>query len=451
MLVFLTTVLLFGCTSQEKKSDFAGLIQSSIKARSVGHEDLAANDLKEAFDALPPQGDPKRTPAVNQLYPEILELAAELRKSGRLSLSNTMYDKAIEIESQCTIAGKASATALKQDTEKVFDIEEKMLAGASTKPDLRAKEREFRHTSATLRKHFEKGEYRRVESEVTKHLESVRALCGTGDTIYDEARKVYIDTLLVQDKLTPALAILNRDVKELDTFTEDDLKNADTDAIQSAFFVCKTLCEIANLKIITGDFDEAEKTARRALQLANQIGGRVVLEKSLSQMTLADVLIRKGQSKEALASLKSSQNMLATIDTPMINRIHCYTLIAPLENSLGQKKDAKRDFDTLIGWIPGAPPDSELSLSLALAASFYRLQGDEKKYLSLKDRAVNLTLAKGVSKSDTERVFETLGDCSFQVSRFAEAADFYQKALRHSSQFQKEQLEKKIKNCKQNQ
>ncbi len=182
------TALLFvgGCTNVPPKSDFNGLLKSSADARSIGHEDQAANDLKEAFDLLPQKSDPKREQAVNQLYTQILALAADLKKSGRLSLSNTMYEKAISIETECTLADKPSATDLRKETDEVFAQEEKILATASNTPDLRAKEKEFRHTSDILKKLYEKGEYRKVENEGIKHLESVRGMCGTDDTLYDE-------------------------------------------------------------------------------------------------------------------------------------------------------------------------------------------------------------------------------------------------------------------------
>jgi tetratricopeptide (TPR) repeat protein len=449
ILISLTALLLIGgCTNAQTKSDFDGLLKSSATARSIGHEDLAANDLKEAFDSLPPNDDPKRVQRVNQLYPQLLALAADLKKSGRLSLSNTMYEKAMAIEAECTLADKPSATALRKETDEVFAQEEKILATASNTPDLRLKEKEFRNTSEVLKKLFAKGEYRKVETEGLKHSESVRALCGTDSALYDEARKVYIDTLLVQDKLAPALALLERDLKELDTFSEDDLKNADADAIQNAFFLCSTLCEIAQLKTIIGELDEAEKTARRSLRLVNILGGRMVLETALSQIVLADVLMRKGQNQEALVLARSSYKLLATIKSTPSDQIRAMRMIAVLENLLGQKDLAKRDFSNLANLFTAYPRIRESWISFAVAAAYYRAQGDKQGFLRLKDRAIKATLSKNISKFDVLTVFETLGDSAFQASEFSEALSFYEKALQYSSNFRKEELERKIERSK---
>lgn len=449
ILISLTTLLLIvGCTNAQKKGDFAGLLKSSADARSIGHEDLAANDLKEAFDLLPAKNDPNREKAVNQLYAQLLVLAADLRKSGRLSLSNTMYDKAIEIENECTTAGKASAKALKLETEEVFAQEEKILDVASNTSDLRKKEKEFRSTSAKLKRLFEKGDYQRVEIEGIKHSENVRALCGTDSALYDEARKVYIDTLLVQDKLPPALALLERDLKELDTFSEDDLKNADADSVQKAFFLCTTLCEISKLKIIVGELDDAEKTARRSLRLANILGGRMVLETALSQLALAEVLIKKGQNQEALALARSSYKLLGTIKSTTAKKIRSLSMIAVLENLLGQKELAKRDFSSLSNLSSAYPRIRESWIAFAYAAAYYRAQGDKRGFLRLKDRAIKATLSKKMPRFEIFTVFETLGDSAFQASEFSEATVLYEKALQYSSNFQKAELEEKLANSR---
>ncbi len=449
ILISVTALLLIGgCTNAQTKSDFDGLLKSSATARSIGHEDLAANDLKEAFDLLPPKNDLKRVQRVNQLYPQLLALAADLRKSGRLSLSNTMYEKAIAIETECTLADKPSATDLRKETEDVFAQEEKILASATDKPDLRLKEMEFRRTSGILKKLFAKGEYRKVEAEGIKHSQSVRAMCGTDSALYDEARKVYIDTLLVQDKLAPALALLERDVKELDTFSEDDLKNADADAVQNAFFLCSALCEIAQLKTIIGELDDAEKTARRSLRLANILGGRMVLETALSQIVLADVLMKKGQNEEALALARSSYKLLGKIKSTPSDQIRALRIIAVLENSLGQKDLAKRDFSSLANLFTAYPRIRQSWISFPVAAAFYRSQGDKQGFLRLKDRAIKATLSKNISKFDTVAVFETLGDSAFQASEFSEAMSLYEKALQYSSKVRKDELEKKIERCK---
>ncbi len=430
------------------KSDFTGLLKSSADARSIGHEDQAANDLKDAFDLLPPKSDPKREQSVNQLYTQILALAADLKKSGRLSLSNTMYDKAIAIETECTLADKPSATALRKETDEVFAQEEKILATASNTPDLRAKEKEFRHTSDILKKLYEKGEYRKVETEGIKHLERVRGMCGTDDTLYDEARKTYIDTLLAQDKLAPALALLERDAKELDTFSEDDLKNADEDAIQHAFFLRSTLCEIAQIKTIMGELDNAEKTARRSLKLVKMLGGRMVLETALSQLALADVLIKKGETREALSLARSSYRLLGTIKSTPADQIHSMRIIAMLEDLFGDKELAKRDFSSLSNLFTAYPRIPESWVSFAVAAAYYRAQGDERGFLRLKDRAIKATLSKNISRFNVRTIFETLGDSALRTSEFSEALGFYQKALQYSSSIKNEELEEKIERCR---
>lgn len=449
ILISLATLLLIaGCTNAQKKGDFAGLLKSSADARSIGHEDLAANDLKEAFDLLPAKNDPSREQSVNQLYAQILVLAADLRKSGRLSLSNTMYDKAIEIENECTTAGKASAKALKLETEEVFAQEEKILDVASNTSDLRKKEREFRSTSESLKKLFENGQYQKVEIEGIKHLESVRALCGTDSPLYSEARKVYIDTLLVRDKLAPALALLERDVKELDTFSEDDLKNADADSVQNAFFLCTTLCETAKIKTIMGELDDAEKNARRSLHLAQTLGGRMDKETALSQIALAEVLMKKGQDQEALDFARGSLKLLGKIKATPADRVRGLAMIAVLENSLGQMQPAKRDFSALANLISAYPRIKESWVAFAYTAAYYRAQGDKRGFLRMKDRAIKATLSKKMPRFEIVTVFETLGDSASQASEFSEATVLYEKALQYSSNFQKTALEKKIENSR---
>lgn len=440
-----------GCASADEKSKFAGLIQSSIEARAIGHEDLAANDLKEAYELLPPKSDSKRVLAVNQLYPEIIELARDLGKSGRFSLSHTMFDKAIEIEPECTIAGKLSATALKQETEEVFDTEEKILGRGSNVNGLRAREKQLRHISDILKKRFEKGEFSAVEAEATKHLEVVRAACGTASPQYEEVRKVLIDSRVRLDKLTEVMELLNRDAKELDTFTLDKLKNADEDAVQNACFLGTTLSYKATLETILGPLDEAERNARRSLKLVNTLGGTLRWEKALSEMALADVLRRKGQANEALALALSSQKMMATIAATNRDRIYCLTMLCQLEGALGQKQQAQRDFANLLNLVSVSPNSLESAIALANAAAFYRVHGDEAKYAKLEEKALLAALSKGQAKIAAQAVFETLGDSSLQVSKFSDAQNFYQKAMPYSSNFQMERVKSKIEDCKKRQ
>lgn len=450
-LILLSIFVLVGCTTTEEKSKFAGLIQSSIKARTIGHEDLAANDLKEAFELLPPQGDPKRVESVNQLYPEIIELARELAKSGRFSLSHTMYDKAIEIEKECTIAGKPSATALKQDTEKAFDTEEKILSHAASSNDLRSKEKQLNNTTDNLKQRFEKGEFLTVEPEAKKHLEVIRAAFGTDSPQYDEVRKILIDSQVRLDKLPEAMELLNRDEKELDTFALADLKNAQEDAVQNACFLSTTLCNKANLETIVGPLDEAEKHARRSLQLITTLGGTLRLEKAASEMALANVLSKKGDGKAALGLARSSEKMLVTVNGPKADRISCLSMICRLEDELGQKHQAESDFANLLAQVSQSPDLPESTMALANAAVFYRKHGDAASYSKLKERALSSATAKGQSKVAAQAVFETLGDSSFQASQFGEALDFYGKAMAYSSPFQMERIKTKIEDCKKRQ
>ncbi len=443
--------MLVACTTADEKDKFAGLIQSSIKARSVGHEDLSANDLKEAFELLPPPGDPKRVEAVNQLYPEIVELARELGKSGRFSLSHTMYDKAIEIEQECTIAGKSSAAALKQETEKVFDTEEKILDRASSSNDLRTREKQLRHTTDNLKKRYEKGEYLTVEAEAKQHLEVVRAALGTASPQYDEIRKVVIDSQVRLDKMPDALGLLNRDEKELDTFTLEGLRNADEDAVQNALFLSTTLFNKANLETIAGPLDEAERHARRSLELVNTLGGTFRLEKALSEMALANVLSRKGDESEALNLARKAQKMLETVNTSKGDRISSLSLIGRLEDKLGQKQQAQVDFTNLLKLVSASPGLVESTIAYAYAAAFYRARGAEPVFSKLKEKALASAMAKGQSKIAAQAVFETLGDSSFHVLQFSEALDFYSKAMPYSSNFQLERIKMKIEDCKKRQ
>jgi hypothetical protein len=86
-----------GCSGPAKKDDFAGLMKSAQTARSTGHEDLAANCLKDAFDKLPAKDNAARVQAINQIYPEILALASDLRESGRFFLYKKNFVKSNEI------------------------------------------------------------------------------------------------------------------------------------------------------------------------------------------------------------------------------------------------------------------------------------------------------------------------------------------------------------------
>jgi tetratricopeptide (TPR) repeat protein len=449
--VLLSIFVLVGCASTDERSKFAGLIQASINARSVGHEDLAANDLKESYELLPPEGDPKRVQAVNQLYPEIIELARELGKSGRFSLSHTMYDKAIEIEKECTIAGKPSATALKQESEKVFDSEEKILDRAASSNDLTTKEKQLRSTSDILEKRFEKGEYQAVEIEAKKHLEVVRAAFGTASPQYDKIRRVVIGSQVRQDKFSKALDLLNRDEKELDTFTMEGLKNADEDAVQNALFLSTTLCSKANLETIVGPLNEAERHARRSLELVSTLGGTFRLEKALSDMALANVLSRKGGEKEALDLARDAQKMLETISCPKRDRIYCLSMICRLEDKLGQKQQAQGDFTHLLKQVSASPELAESTIAYAYAAAFNRARGDEASFSKLKEKALASVTAKGQSKIAAQAVFETLGDSSFHIRQFSEALDFYSKAMPYSSNFQMERIKMKVEDCKKRQ
>jgi hypothetical protein len=290
MLAVIMLLSLAGCGGDSKSAQFEKLIKSSNKARSIGHEDLAANDLKEALEFLPATNDPDRVTAVNIIYPEILALAADLRKSGRLSLSNTMYDRAIEIERECTIAGKESAISLKQETEKMFDMEENILTEATTSNDLRKKENALAATTIKYEEILGRGDYARIHGEGMKHFERIRTVSGEAGQLHDGMRKVMLNLLKAEDKVSEAIALVKRDVKALDTFTDEDLKKGNEDSIQNAYFLRTALAELALLQAPFGDLQEAEVNARRSLSLAVTLGGKLVQEKAMSQFALAEVL-----------------------------------------------------------------------------------------------------------------------------------------------------------------
>ena len=449
----LAAIMLFsltGCGETSKRADFEKLIKSSNKARSIGHEDLAANDLKEALELLPPQSNSERTAAVNLIYPEILALAADLRKSGRLSLSNTMYDRAIEIENDCTLPDKASAASLKKETEKMFDIEESILAKATSTNDLRSKEEALEATTNRFKDSLSKGDYENIHKEGMKHFERVRVVSGEAGNLYDGIRRVVLNALKAEDKYSESIALLRRDVKSLDTFTEEDLKSADTDSIQDAFYLSSTLCDLAQLQAATGDLQEAEANARRALRLATLLGGKMVQEKAFSQIALADILRIKGQNEEALPLAKGAFAMMETANFSLGYRARGLAQIAKIEEALGNKKDAEKSCDSIFELTKEARPVEDIIDSLAFATTYFQTTGNEKKFLRTKELLLAKTLSPKAPYYSNAAAFETLGDSSRRLSKFSEAVGYYQLAQKYCSKEHAEKLEQKITDCKQN-
>lgn len=450
MLAAIMVFSLTGCGEASKKADFEKLIKSSNRARSIGHEDLAANDLKEALELLPPQSNSDRTMAVNLIYPEILALAADLRKSGRLSLSNTMYDRAIEIENDCTLPDKASAASLKKETEKMFDIEENILAKATSTNDLRAKEEALEATTNGFKDSLSKGDYEIIHKEGMKHFERVRLVSGEAGQLYEGIRKVVLNALKAEDKYSEAIALLKRDVKDLDTFSQEDLKNADTDSIQNAYYLSSTLCDLAKLEAASGDLQEAEANARRALRLATLLGGKMVQEKAFSQIVLSDILRIKGQNEQALALAKSAFAIMGTANFSLGYRARALAQIAKIEAALGNKDGAQKVCDSIFEMTKQARAVDDIIDSLAVAAVYFQTAGNEKKFLQTKELLVAKTLSPKAPYYANEAAFEMLGDSSRKLSRFSEALGYYQQALKYSSKEHTAKLGEKIAECKQN-
>lgn len=439
-----------GCGETAKKDNFAELITDGATARSAGHEDRAANSLKEAFELLPPQSDPKRVACVNKLYPETLALASALRQSGRFSLSKTMLDKAIEIESECTLPGKKSAIELRAETEKVGEMELSILKRADKAKELRHELKQLKLTTRDLVKQFDSGDFEQVARDGRAHLEVLRKTRGAASNAYCDARRLVIDSLLHQGNTEAALKLLEDDVPELNKFNDKDLANADEEAVESALFLSPLLAQIADLQLSLGRNAEAEKSAARSLQIAQVLGGKANPDAASSKLVLATILKEKGRDKEALELARDALPLLSKSKRQQASRVRCLYTVAQLEDSLGQKREAKRDFDKLIAEAESHEQRGTSGISLAIGAAFYRTLGDQQKYANLKDKAIKIAQRKSESPNSVRVIYETLGDSSVRFSKFSEALPYYEIALKNADRLQKERLEKKIAACKKN-
>ena len=294
----------YGCTPAEVKPDIAALIKSSIEARKSGHEDLAANDLKEAYEHLPPKNSANRLEAINQLYTPTLDLAAELSKSGRFSLSETMYDKAIEIEAECTIANKPSAAEMMRDTQKVFETEETIVTKAATGGEMKTKTKVLQDITLSLARRLPNEDPKKIEFEARKHLEVSRSSFGVASYQYLDILHVICDALSKQKAYANAIELVERDIKELSDFKQEDVKNADADAIENVYFLIPLYCVLSPLQIKDKRFDDAVASARKACEFASLVGGKEKGRLVNAQFTLGAALHAKGEDSESLSVLK---------------------------------------------------------------------------------------------------------------------------------------------------
>jgi len=299
----------YGCAPAQVKPDIAALIKSSIAARTAGHEDLAANELKEAYEQLPPGNSPKRLEAINQLYLPTLDLAAELSKSGRFSLSKTMYDKAIEVEAECTLANKPSATKLKRETEKVFETEETIMTKAATGGEMKTKIVELQNKTKDLASRLSTDEPSKIEREARKHLEVMRSSFGVASYQYLDTLRVLNKAMSKQGAYAQAIEIVETDIKHLTDFKQEDLKNADADAIQNVYFLIPLYCELSSLQVKDSRFDDAVKAARKAQEFATLVGGNEKGRLVDAQIALGVALHAKGDDGEAISVLKRAHRL----------------------------------------------------------------------------------------------------------------------------------------------
>lgn len=439
-----------GCSQTVKKDDLSDLIKDASVARSSGHEDRAANSLKEAFDLLPPSGDPKRADCINKIYPEILVLAEDLRQSGRFSLSKTMLDKAIQIESECTLPDKKSATALKAETEKVGDLELSLLKRADKAKELRLELKQLKHTTRDLVKQFDSGDFEQVAREGRAHLEVLRKTRGAASKAYGEARRLVIESMLHQGNVEAALKLLEDDVPELSNFSDRDLASADEEAVESALFLSPLLAQISDLQLTLGRDAEAQKSAMRALAIAKIIGGKANPDVATGKLVLATILKSRGQYKEALEMAEGALPLMSSAKHQRANWLRCLYTIAQLEDTLGKKQKAKDHFDELIAEAERHEHLATAGVSLAIGAAFYRSEGDQKKYNQYKDEAINIAQRKNEPSNSAFMIYETLGDSSVRFSKFSEALPYFETALKYASSSQKKIIEGKIAACKKN-
>ncbi len=298
------STFVLGCSPAEKKPDIAALVKSSIAARAIGKEDLAANELKEAYEHLPPRNSAGRVEAINQLYTPTLDLAAELSKAGRFSLSNTLYDKAIEIESECTISRKQSATQLKRESEQVFDTEEKILSKATTVGEMKAKTLEMQRVTDALARRLQSEDPKKVEAEARKHLQVIRNSFGVASHQYLDILRVLENALSKQNAFQFAIEIVESDIRHLTDFKEEDLKNADADAIESVYFLIPLYCDLSSLQVKAKKLDEAVQNAGKACKYAKIVGGKEKGRLVNAQYALATALHAKGEDDQAMDILQ---------------------------------------------------------------------------------------------------------------------------------------------------
>ncbi|HNB24011.1 MAG TPA: tetratricopeptide repeat protein, partial [Candidatus Melainabacteria bacterium] len=298
------STFLFGCTPAQNKPDIASLVRSSVKARAAGHEDLAANDLKEAYEHLPPEHTAERVEAINQLYIPTVELASELGKSGRFSLATTMFDRAIAIEPECTLANKPSAAALKRESDKAFDTEENILTSATTAGHIKEKTLKMQHVTESLARRLQTEEPKNIEAEIRKHLQNTRESFGVASYQYLDILRVMEDALAKQNSIPFAIEIIERDIGKLKDFKDEDLKNADTDAFESVYFMIPLYCDLSTLQMKVKRLDDAEESARKACEYARLIGGKEKGRLVNAQYMLGSVLHAKGKDADAITCLR---------------------------------------------------------------------------------------------------------------------------------------------------
>lgn len=299
----------YGCSPAQVRPDIAALIKSSVEARASGHEDLAANDLKEAYEQLPPEHSAKRLEAINQLYIPTLDLAAELSKSGRFSLSKTMYDKAIEVEAECTLANKPSATQLKRETEKVFETEETIVTKAATDGEMKTRIIELQNITKNLSSRLSTDDPSKIEREARKHLEVMRRSFGVASYQYLDTLRILNKAMSKQGAYAQAIEIVENDIEHLTDFKQEDLKNADADAIQNVYFLIPLYCELSALQVKGGRFDDAVKAARKAYDFATLLGGKEKGRLVDAQTALGVALHAKGDDGEAISVLNMAHRL----------------------------------------------------------------------------------------------------------------------------------------------
>lgn len=444
-----TIALVAGCAPTEKKNSFSHLLSSATAARASGHEDECAVYLKEAFERLPPKSEHERQKSIDSLYMETVALAKDLAKSGRLSLSKTMFEKAVEIEAECSISDKPLASELQLETEKIGAIEVNLLKRANKTNDSRTELKAFKRTTNALKRLYRAGQYKRVVKEGRAHLESMRKARGVESEAYAAVRNLVVNAMIFEDEVPAAIVLLEGDVPELSNYKDAELKEGDAMAFESAFFLSPLLGQIANLQYRTNQFDEAEKNAQKSLSVSKTIA-KMSLETASSQVTLASILERKGDFEKAVETANFANSLLQNSETPPDEQLRSLYTLAQLQNKTGKLNEAKVNFQKLIELVKSDSAPSFSSVALAHAAVFYRLQDDMKLYSQLKKDAVSLTEREGALPYTVFLTYQTFGDCSVRFSKFSEALEFYTSALKHAPPYQQKSIEQKIASCKKN-